>query len=130
MRERLTGALSRHFDKPELSEVTNRHAGTVRGNGTAKFRQHRLAMLVASHVDKVDDDDATEIAQTELPRDNLSRLQIGFKDRIAEVSFPDEPPRIDVNGRHGFRLIEDEIAAAFQIHTTLESASDFLFNAM
>ena len=54
--------------------------------------QHRVAMLGVLHVDEVDDDDAAEIAQAQLARDDLRRLEVGLEDRVVEAAPPTKPP--------------------------------------
>lgn len=40
----------------------------------------------------------------------------------------DKRPGVDVNGGHGFGLIDDQIAAGLQLHLTLKRALDFVFD--
>ena len=87
-------------------------------------------MLVAAHVDEVDDDDAAEISQAQLARDGLRSLEVRLEDRVAEVSLADVAARIDVDRRHGLRLIEDQIAAALQVDPALKRMFDFGLDAV
>ena len=54
---------------------------------------HLTAVLGLLHVDEIDDDDAAEIAQAQLPRDGHRRLQIGAENRLFQVPVADEAHR-------------------------------------
>jgi len=43
-------------------------------------------VVLALHVDEVDDDDAAQVAQAQLPRDRLRGLQVGLEDRVVEIA--------------------------------------------
>jgi hypothetical protein len=47
-------------------------------------------VLLARHVDEVDDDDAAEVAQAQLARDRARGLEVGLEDRVVEVARADE----------------------------------------
>src|SRR5260221_9896861 len=72
------------------------------------------------HVDEVDDDDAAEIAQAQLPRNGHGRLQIGAENGLLQISVADERTRVDVDGGHRFRLVDDEIAAGLERNLPVE----------
>src|SRR5207302_239552 len=68
VRERLARALAGHLHQSERGEAVHRHAGAVARERLPEFLEHRGAMLVALHVDEVEDDDAAEVAQPQLAR--------------------------------------------------------------
>ncbi len=88
------------------------------------------AMLRLFHVDEIDDDDAAQIAQAQLPRDGHRRLEIGSENGLLEIPVPDEGAGIDVDGRHRLRLIDDQVAAGFQRHFAIQGLLDFLLDVM
>ena len=47
-------------------------------------------MLVIGHVDEIDNNDAAQIAQPELPSDRLCSFKISFENRIVERSTANE----------------------------------------
>ena len=81
--------------------------------GAPQFREHRPLMLGARHIDEIDDDDATEVSQAQLPRNDLRRLQIRLENRFRKIPPSDKASGVDVNRRHCFRLIHHEVATAF-----------------
>ena len=74
-----------------------------------------LAVVLARHVDEVDDDDAAQVAQPQLPRDRLRRLEVGLEDRVVEVARADEAAGVDVDRRQRLGLVDDQVAARLQV---------------
>ena len=59
---------------------------------------HALAVTAFIHIDEVDDDDASEIAQPDLPDNLLNSIYVRFHDRIFETrSFADILAGVDVD---------------------------------
>ena len=88
------------------------------------------AVLRLFHVDEIDDDDAAQVAQAQLPRDGHRRLEIGAEDGLLEVAMADERAGVDVDGGHRLGLIDDQIAARFQRHLAVERLLDFLLDVV
>ncbi len=87
-------------------------------------------MIGRFHVDKVDDDDAAEISEAQLARDDLRRLQIGLEDRIVEVAVAHVAAGIDVDRGHRLGLVENEVAAALQFHPPRERPLDLVLDVV
>ncbi len=92
--------------------------------------QHLLAVLFLLHVDEVDDDDAAEVAQPQLARDRHRRLEIGAEDRLLERAVADVRAGVDVDRRHRFGLVEDQVAAGLERHLAVERLLDLLLDAV
>ena len=86
--------------------------------------EHRAAVLLAFHVDEVDDDDAAEVAQAKLARDRLRRLEVGLEDGVVEVAAADEAAGVDVDGGHRLGLVDDEVAAGLEVHARRQRLLD------
>ena len=67
-------------------------------------------MIFLGHIDKVDNHNASQIAQAQLPRNGLGGFQIGFVDSFVKISRTDKATGIDINGGQGFCLVDDQIA--------------------
>jgi hypothetical protein len=93
VRQRLAGALARHLHQPQLREAAGHGLHAVAQQLLAELRQHRLALVLALHVDEVDDDDPAQVAQPQLARDGMRRLQVGLEDGVVEVARADEAAR-------------------------------------
>ena len=124
VRERLARALARHLDQPELREATDRHPRAVARQRLLEFREHRVAVLDVHHVDEVDDDDAAEVAQAQLPRDRLRGFEIGLENGVVEAARADVAAGIDVDRRHRLGLIDDQIPAGFKLDAPAERTLD------
>ncbi|MOA00646.1 hypothetical protein D3C78_1200190 [compost metagenome] len=90
--------------------------------------QDATAVIFITHIDKVDDDNAAEIAQAQLARDRLGRFNIGVENRVVKIAVTNKRTGIDINGSHRFGLIDDQIAARFQLDFALQRALDFVFD--
>ena len=73
-----------------------------------------VALLV--HVDEVDDDQAGEVAQAELPRDFLGGLHVGLERGVLDVMLAGGAPGIDVDGDQRLGLVEHDVAARLELH--------------
>ena len=94
-----------------------------RASALLELRQHRVAMLGVLHVDEVDDDDAAEVAQPQLARDRLRRLEVGLEDRVVEAAAADEAAGVDVDRRHRLGLVDDQVAARLQVDAARRAPS-------
>src|SRR5262249_718200 len=78
---------------------------------------HRLQDLVAvagaGHVDEVDDDDAADVAQPQLPHRLLGRLGVDLGDRLLEAAFAatGEGAAVDVDYRQRLGVVDHQAAA-------------------
>ena len=90
--------------------------------------EHRGAVVGVLHVDEVDDDDAAEVAQAQLARDHLRRLEVGLEDRVVEAAAADEAAGVDVDRRHRLGLVDDQVAAALEIDAPRERLLDLVLD--
>src|SRR3546814_4352009 len=79
-------------------------------------------VLGVGHVDEVDDDDAAQVAQAQLPRDRLRGLQVGAVDGFLEVALAQERAGIDVDRGHRLGLVDDQVAAGLERDFLLQRA--------
>src|SRR6185437_4300882 len=130
--ERLARALARHLDDAELRDLGDVGLGLVGLERLFERAHHLLAVLIAIHVDEVDDDHAADVAQPQLIRDLLARLEVGLGDRLLEPArlLADELAGVDVDRRQRLALVDDERAAASQPDLALERAIDLALDAV
>ncbi len=83
-------------------------------------------MVVAAHVDEVDDDDSAEVAQPQLTGDRLRGLEVGLEDRLVEIARADIAAGVDVDRRQGLGLVDDQIATGLQVDAPVQGAGNFL----
>ncbi len=85
-------------------------------------------MRLFLHVDEVDDDDATQVAQPDLARHRCGGFDIGPVDRVFKIAVPGEAAGIDVDCRHGFQLVDHQVPTRAQRHLPVQRARDLLFD--
>ena len=94
----------------------------------AKFKQHRLLVVLRQHVDEIGHHDAAQIAQTQLARNRTRRFEVGFEDGFVKVARTHVATGVDINGGQGLGLIDHQIAPRFQVHTPAQGAADLVID--
>jgi hypothetical protein len=102
--------------------------GMIAGETLLQGAQYLPLMLVLGHVDEIDDDDAAEVAQPQLPTDRLGRLQVGLEDGLFEIAVADEGAGIDVDGGHGLGLVDHQMSAGLELDLALQRLADLLLH--
>ncbi|WMQ74819.1 MAG: hypothetical protein GPOALKHO_001837 [Sodalis sp.] len=74
--------------------------------------QHPPTVLLIAHIDKINNN-AAEITQSQLARNGLRNICV--EDRFVEIAVTDKGACIDIDSRHRFSLINDQIAAGFKL---------------
>src|SRR5262252_2864322 len=90
-------ALARHFEQAEMRNTPDLDPGAILPEAVAELALHRAVVALFIHVDEVDDDEAGEIAQSELPCDFLGSLKIGLERGILDMVFAGRAAGIDVD---------------------------------
>jgi len=104
--EALVDPLSCHFHEPELGDVKHLGSSLVTRQGLAKRRGHRLAVALGLHVNEVNDDDSTNIAQTELSRNLFGGFEVVAEHGLFQVRRADVLAGVDVNDRERLGALE------------------------
>ena len=138
MRARLGGGfehtraqpLAAHFHQPEAGNPADLDSRAV----VLQRFLHRfldppdVARLL--HVDEVDDDEARHVAQPELPRDLLRRLQIRVVRCLLDVVLAGRAARVDVDGDQRLGRVDHQIAAGLQLHERLVHGRKLVLDAV
>ncbi len=111
-----------------MTKAIDRHASAVFGQRFLQLLQDRLPVSRVVHINKVQDDDATQIAQTQLAGQGNRCFQVCFEDRVVKVATTDETAGIHIHRSQGFGLIDNQIAAGLQIYPTRQGAIDFFIH--
>ncbi len=114
----------------QLREAIHRETCAVAFERPVELGQHGVAVIGILHVDEVDDDDAAEIAQAELPRDDLRCFEIGLENRLVETAATDKSASIDIDGRHGLGLVEYQVTARLEVHAARQRLLDFVLDTV
>ena len=118
--------LRHHLHQTEMGETIHREPRAVGSDRRVERIEHGGAVFRQVHVDEIDDDDAAEIAQAQLPRDGLRRLQVGLEDGVVERAHADETAGVDVDGGQRLGLVDDQIAAALEVDAAMQRPFDLL----
>src|SRR5438105_3483237 len=128
--------LARHLDEPERRDLDDVGLRPVALELGAERLLHRVAVLRVRHVDEVDDDDAADVAQTQLAHDLLHRLEVVLRDRVLEPraralrAGADEPAGVHVDDAERLRVLEDEVAPGGQVDAARERRADLGVDAV
>ena len=117
-----------HLDQAQrrdLDHVALRLVGVER---FAQRLQDFVAVAGPRHVDEVDDDDAADVAQAQLPHRLVGGLGVDFGDRLLEAAFAAAGEAAAVDVDHGQRLgvVDDQVAARGQVDPATERRLDLL----
>ena len=67
-------------------------------------------MFKGRHINKVDNNNTSQVTQTQLASNCFGCFEIRFVDRIDKCFSPNIAAGIDIDRRHGLGLVDDEIA--------------------
>src|ERR1700728_2063112 len=91
---------------------------------------HTLPVSALINMDENDNDDAAQIAQTNLPHDLFDCIHVGLDDRIFQPrSLAHILAGVDVDGYQRFGLVDHDVSAALQPHFRLECLVHLFFQA-
>src|SRR5690554_7827225 len=85
-------------------------------------------VLRVVHIDKVYDDDATEVSEPQLPADSTGGLQVGLEDGLFQIPVADKRAGIDINGGHRFGLVDDDVTTGFQLYLAAKCLLDLVLD--
>ncbi len=98
---------------------------------TYRFAQtvfNRTLVANRSHVDKVDNNQATQVAQAELAGDFISGFKVGVEGGLFDITAARCTCGVDVDSGQRFRGIDNDRTAGWQTHFTLEGGLNLGFN--
>ena len=81
----------------------------------SRFSTARLLRLLF-HVDEVDDDQAGQVAQAQLAGDFVGGLEVGLERGFLDGVLAGGAARVHVDGDQRLGLVDDDVAAGFQLH--------------
>ncbi|MNU60676.1 hypothetical protein D3C71_498730 [compost metagenome] len=119
-----TQTLARHFQQTETGDPAQLDAGSVLMDRFTQTIFHFALMANRRHVDEVDDDQATQITQTQLTGNFVGRFQVGLQRRLFDIAALGGAGGVDIDGGQRFGRIDDDAAAGGQTHFTLEGRLD------
>ena len=125
-----TGAqtLARHFHQTKTRDTTNLNAGAI----CLQLVFHPLfnGSIVAAfvHINKVDDDQTCQIAQTQLTGNFFGSFKIGFHRSVFNRTLFGRPTRVDIDRHQRFGNTDHDITTRFQLNRRIEHARKIGFH--
>ena len=119
----LGDVLAGHLHQAQRRDLDDEGLGAILVELLAQRLEHGVAVARAGHVDEVDDDDAADVAQPQLAHDLLGRFQVRLRDRVLEagpLAATGEGAGVDVHHGHRLGVVDDQVAAARQVHPAAE----------
>ena len=77
--------MPRHFQQAEAGNTTHLHPGPIRFQCVAHAVLNLALITVGTHIDKIDDDQAAHVPQSQLPGDLIGRLEVGSERRFFDI---------------------------------------------
>src|ERR1700733_12503520 len=128
--KRLFHSFACNGNQPEIVELQHLRRRAVMAKFLFQSLHHALPVAALIHIDEVDDDNAAQIAQPNLPHNLLDRVHVGFDDRIFKArSLADVLTGIDVDCHQRLGLVDHNVAAALQPDFRLERLVHLFFQA-
>ena len=126
--ERIAGALARHFQKAQAGKAVNDGFHPVIRRGLLHGGAHARAVHVAVHVDKINEQDAAEVAKPDLPGRLGGGAQVFLHGQRFPVRGGDGAAGVDINGGERLALVDDQRTAAGQRHAAAKRFVHLLFH--
>src|SRR5690606_17199155 len=119
-----TQTLARHLQQAEAGDPVYLNACAVGCQAFTDTPFHGTLVLVLGQVYEVDDDQATDITQTQLAGNFLGGFEVGLQGSFLDVSTLGRAGRVDVDGHQGLGVVDDDGAAGGQFDLTVEGGLD------
>ena len=105
------------------------NARPVEAQGLLERLFHLRLVLAVPHIDEVDGDEPSQVAQAELAGDFLGGLHVGLEGRFLDIALVRAAAGIDVDRDHGLGGVEHDITAGLEVGLLLVDDADLLFQA-
>ena len=126
-----TQALTGHLNQTQRSHLSHLMLGTVTAQALNQATQNQVTVRLKHHVNEVNDDNAANIAQTQLTDNLLSSFQVVLGDSLFQVAAATgELTGVHVHHSHGFGAVNHQRTTRRQVHLTVQCLRQLLVNAV
>ena len=127
----LTHTLTGHLHEAQRRNLRNLVARTIASQALNQAAEHEVTVGFEDHINEVDDDDATDVAQTQLAHDLFSRLEVVTGHRfLKRAAGTDELAGVDIDDGHRLGAVDDEGATRGQPHLAIHALGELLVDAV
>ena len=120
--------MTRHLQQPETRNLANLNTRTVLAGRFSQSVLDIALVLLWAHVNKVDNDQATQVTNSQLPCNFLGGFEVGIECRCLDIAALGCAGRIDVDRYQRFSVIDDDAAAGRQRDRMRERRFDLAFD--
>ena len=126
-----TQTLTGHLNQTQRGHLSHLVLGTVTAQALNQATQNQVAVRLKHHVNEVNDDNAADIAQTQLADNLLSSFQVVLGDGLLQVAAATgELTGVHVHHSHGFGAVNHQRTTRRQVHLTIQSLRQLLVDAV
>ena len=126
-----TQALTGHLNQTQRSHLSHLMLGTVTAQALNQATQNQVTVRLKHHVNEVNDDNAADIAQTQLTDNLLSSFQVVLGDSLFKVAAATgELTGVHVHHGHGFGTVNHQRTTRRQVHLTVQCLRQLLVDAV
>ena len=126
-----TQALTGHLNQTQRSHLSHLMLGTVTAQALNQATQNQVTIRLKHHVNEVNDNNAANIAQTQLTDNLLSSFQVVLGDSLFQVAAATgELTGVHIHHGHGFGTVNHERTTRRQVHLTVQCLRQLLVNAV
>jgi len=108
------GAFAGQLDQTNVTHRQKLRSRRVAGKLLGQGVKDQLPVFGILHIDEIDHDDPTEVAETQLTHDLDLRLEVQSKDRVLERLRADIFAGVDIDHHQRLGLVDDQIPSAFE----------------
>ena len=126
-----TQALAGHLNQTQRSHLSHLMLGAVTAQALNQATQNQVTVRLKHHVNEVNDDNAANIAQTQLTDNLLSSFQVVLGDSLFQVAAATgELTGVHVHHGHGFGTVNHQRTTRGQVHLTVQCLRQLLVDAV
>ena len=107
-------ALARQFEQAEAADLAGLHARAVEAQRLADAVLDFALIALIFHVDEVDDDQAAEVAQAQLPGDFFGGFEVGLECGFLDVGTTCRAAGVHIDRYQRFGVVDDDRPARGQ----------------
>ena len=108
--------MSRHLQQTKTTDLANLYTSTILANGIAEPIFNFALIFLRAHIDEIDNDQAAEIANTQLARDFIRRFEVSVESRCFDITTLGGARRVDIDRDQRFGVIDNDAAASWQVN--------------
>src|SRR5438105_7364616 len=120
----LTHPLARHLGQAEVADGERLCTRTIAREVLPQLLEHAIPVRLRLHVDEVADDDAADVAQSQLASDFLRGFHIRSQNSFLGILLAGVTTRVHVDRDQRLGRLDDQVTARWQVAAALEDVAN------